>query len=494
MGRTYYINHLPADSDTPFTRDTVDHLRWNEDISSTLMWIGANPVEDNYNPLNWREPGGENNGADNSYPELGSYITHNTGNITYIPTIWDAAKIGNLLKQRNITVPRYSVHSLVYSYETAQANAAFDLWKQIAWLAPSKGDIITLGPDDYAYQCRILDIHGTVAKVMFMTPLIMPDDGYYPTGEWPDTSSVGTNIVYEGSTPQTLINAWVNDETFPADLKNALVAHDFKMSYFNNDTTSWSITGPALGTDFQLRASRFTANQNIVPLTLNDVVDYCGVDNDLDGNKIVSMLGMNYSENYPVQLMSITDNNYLFYASKTSGQITTDSNTASAIYPVAYIDLNFLTTTVDNVGWSLGSRETSHKYTLNYDSYSTIDDGSYITQSAAGDNTNMLLVNSVATNAITNLTTSLTNNRVKIEFYAYSNAGKYLKINDEIFTINSFATSDIICEYVNSNINIEFVDGPNPGSGSAIYQRHFTLYFTQTDDILATNYPELLTE
>ena len=138
---------------------------------------------------------------------MGSYIRHSTGNITNITDNWDIAKIGNLLKQRNMTVPRYSTHSLVYSYETAQANAAFDLWKQIAWLAPSKGDIINIGSDSDAYQCRVLDVHGTVAKVVFMTPLIMPDDGYYPTGEWPDTSSVGTNIIYEGSTPQTLINA-----------------------------------------------------------------------------------------------------------------------------------------------------------------------------------------------------------------------------------------------------------------------------------------------
>ena len=51
LGRTYYINNLPAYSDTPFTRDTVDHLRWSEEISPTLMWIGANPIEDDYNPL-----------------------------------------------------------------------------------------------------------------------------------------------------------------------------------------------------------------------------------------------------------------------------------------------------------------------------------------------------------------------------------------------------------------------------------------------------------
>lgn len=390
-------------------------------------------------------------------------------------------------------MPRYSTHSLVYSYGTAQANAALDLWKQIAWLAPSKGDIINIGSDSDAYQCRVLDVHGTVAKVVFMTPLIMPDDGYYPTGEWPDTSSVGTNIIYEGSTPQTLINAWVNGETFPVGLKNALVARNFKLSYFNNDTVSWSATGPALGRDLQLRASRFTASQNIVPLTLNDVIDYCGVDNDLDGSKIVSMLGMNYAETYPVQLMSVTDNNYLFYASKTYGTITTNSNTASAIYPVAYIDLNFLTTTVDNVGWSLSSRQENHQYTLNYDVYSTIGDDTGIVSSATDWDTNELLVNSVATNAITNLTTQLKNNRVKIEFYAYSEAGKSLKINDDIFTIDS-ATSDIICEYVNSNINIEFVDGPNAGSSSATYQRHFILYFTQTDDDIAENYPELLIE
>lgn len=50
LGHTYYINELPAYSDTPFQRNTVDHLRWSEEISPTLMWIGANPIEDNYNP------------------------------------------------------------------------------------------------------------------------------------------------------------------------------------------------------------------------------------------------------------------------------------------------------------------------------------------------------------------------------------------------------------------------------------------------------------
>ena len=59
-------------------------------------------------------------------------MTHSTGSVTSVTDNWDTAKIGNLLKQRNITVPRYSTHSLVWSYETAQANAAIDLWKQIA--------------------------------------------------------------------------------------------------------------------------------------------------------------------------------------------------------------------------------------------------------------------------------------------------------------------------------------------------------------------------
>lgn len=420
-------------------------------------------------------------------------MMHSTGGVTNITDNWDAAKIGNLLKQRNITIPRFSTQSMVYSYETAQEGAAFNLWKQIAWLAPSKGDIIVLtGDNDYEYDCRVLDVDGTVAKVVFMTPLIMPDDGTYPTGTWDHAGGPGTGIIYEGSTPQTLINAWVNGETFPADLKNALVTHDFKLSYFNNDTTSWSITGPALGTDFQLRANKFTANQTMVPLTLNDVVDYCGVDNDLDGNKIVSMLGLNasygYEENCPIQLTSITDNNYLFYASKTSGMITTDSNTASAIYPVAYIDLNFLTTRTDNVGWIMGPREVSHQYTLNYDLCSIQEDGSGITTDASGSPDQQLLVNSTPTNVITNLTAQLTNNRVKIEFYAYTNGDKSLKINNETFTIDSEHTSDVIREFVNTNINIEFVTNTGASSG----QRHFVLYFTQTDDYIATNYHELL--
>ena len=33
LGRTYYINELPAYSDTPFQRNTVDHLRWLEEVN-----------------------------------------------------------------------------------------------------------------------------------------------------------------------------------------------------------------------------------------------------------------------------------------------------------------------------------------------------------------------------------------------------------------------------------------------------------------------------
>ena len=228
----------------------------------------------------------------------------------------------------------------------------------------------------------------------------------------------------------------------------------------------------------------------MVPLTLNDVVDYCGVDNDLDGGKIVSMLGMNYSENCPVELMSITDDNYLFYVNKTTGAITTDSNGAAAIYPVAYIDLNFLTTTVDNVGWIMGPRKVSHQYTLNYDSFSTIEDGNGIAPTPSASATDALLVNSMDTTAITNLTTKLANNLVKIEFYAYTNGDKSLKINNETFAIGSDTTSDVIREFVNTDINIEFVTNTGASSG----QRHFVLYFTQTNDYIATNYPELLVE
>lgn len=34
LGDTYYINNLPASSDTPFSRDTVDHLRWLEEVDA----------------------------------------------------------------------------------------------------------------------------------------------------------------------------------------------------------------------------------------------------------------------------------------------------------------------------------------------------------------------------------------------------------------------------------------------------------------------------
>ena len=329
---------------------------------------------------------------------------------------------------------------------------------------------------------------GTVAKVMFMNPIIKPDDGYYPTGAWPDTTDVGTNIVYEGSAPQTLINEWLNTDSFPADLKGALVANNFKLSYFNNDTVSWIITGDALTNDLQLRASRFTTDQIMMPLTLTDVVNYCGADTDLTGDQIISMLGMNYSENCPVELMSITDDNYLFYVNKTTGAITTASNAVSAIYPVAYIDLNFLTITTDDLGWSLSSRTASHKYILNYDTYSTIENGYGIDSTPGASATDALLVNSTNTTAITNLTAKLVNNLVKIEFYAYTNGGKSLKINNETFVIDGDTTSDVIREFVNTDINIEFVTNTGASSG----QRHFVLYFTQTEEAIATNYPELL--
>lgn len=227
-----------------------------------------------------------------------------------------------------------------------------------------------------------------------------------------------------------------------------------------------------------------------MPLTLTDVVNYCGIDTDLTGDKIISMLGMNYSENCPVELMSVTNNNDLFYVNKTTGEITTNPNGIAAIYPVAYIDLNFLTTTVDNVGWIMGPRETSHKYTLNYDTYSTIEDGNGISPTPSASATDALLVNSMDTTAITNLTATLENNFVKIEFYAYTNGDKSLKINNETFVIDSYTTSDVIREFVNTDINIEFVTNTGASSG----QRHFVLYFTQTDDYIAANYPELLVE
>lgn len=328
---------------------------------------------------------------------------------------------------------------------------------------------------------------------MFMNPLMMPDDGYYPTGTWDQGGYGSTGVIYEGSTPQTMINEWVNGETFPTGLKNALVARSFKMSYFDNDITVWPITGNALENNVQLHASRFTDNQTMAPLTLTDIVDYCGVGTDLTGQQIVDMLGINYSENYPVQLMSATDNNYLFYVNKTTGAITTNSNTASAIYPVAYIDLNFLTTRTDNVGWIMGPRKTNQKYILNYDVYSTEDEGTNIALDLSGSSAGSLLVNSTETNTITNLTTQLTDNRVKIEFYAYTNMGKSLQINGTNYLINADETSDVILEFVNTNINIEFVNNTDTGS-SQTYQRHFVLYFTQTYDYIAANYPELLIE
>lgn len=290
-----------------------------------------------------------------------------------------------------------------------------------------------------------------------------------------------------------MINEWVNNETFPTGLKNALVARNFKMSYFDNDITIWSITGNALENDVQLHASRFTDNQTMAPLTLTDIVDYCGVGTDLTGQQILDMLGINYSENCPVQLMSATDNNYLFYVDKTTGAITTNQNTASAIYPVAYIDLNFLTTIVDNVGWIMGPRETSHKYILNYDVYSSEKDGNGIAPDAFASTNDTLLVNSSEINAITNLTSQLTDHRVKIEFYAYTNSNKSLQINGTNYPINADETSDVILEFVNTNINIEFINNTDTGSNQT-YQRHFVLYFTQTDDYIAANYPELLIE
>lgn len=265
------------------------------------------------------------------------------------------------------------------------------------------------------------------------------------------------------------------------------------MVNFDGSPTLWSVTSDAVPNDLQPRARRFTANQKIVPLTLSDIVEFCGIDEDLTGEKIINMIGMSYEDNYPIQLMSsYQEGQQVFYVNKTTGQITTGTSEQSVVYPVAYVDLNFLTIAYDNLGWSINSRATTHHYTLNYDVYSTVDEGTGITIDATGSPDQNLLVNSTDESGFINLTSRLTNNRVKIEFYAFSNAGKYLKINNETFTIDGIVTSDVIREFVNSNINIEFVDGSNAGSSSTTYQRHFILYFTQTDDYIATNYPELI--
>lgn len=140
----------------------------------------------------------------------------------------------------------------------------------------------------------------------------------------------------------------------------------------DNEAWSYGNSNSILEEGVKPAAYHMVSNQLVRPLTLEDVVCYCGNDNDLTATNVLNMLQFNYTESYPVMLMSANDSSQIAYLNKTTHKLEWNSGEASMIYPVAYFDLNFLTSDPTSLGWSLQSREASHKYVISYDTTSAL--------------------------------------------------------------------------------------------------------------------------
>ena len=243
--------------------------------------------------------------------------------------------------------------------------------------------------------------------------------------------------------------------------------------------------------------SKTTANQLVRPLTVNDIVEYLGVaDNEgITGNNLTleavkAMLNRDQlTEN--IRLMSSLDNSGTsLFSVDADGNIQMDTD-GNNILLVAYIDLNFLPLDSDGKdNWTQGTRLTQHKYNLIFDPTTGTDTTTIHPTQDASDNASVFIANNSAVQTITTLTAP----RSTITFYAYTSEAKDIVINDEQYVIDDRDESNTtVIEIVNQDVRVSFVTNPESTNDTEKY-RHFTIYFSQTDDEIATNCPELLVE
>lgn len=432
--------------------------------------------------------------TENAYPGEGDWLLGNVGDTSiYYPYQTEDTdyKYGTCLKQKTIKIPKFSNSSRLYSSQKTNSEGdAFKLWKTMAKLAPSKGDIINLpfwgGTEEgMSYACRVLELDGTIAKVVRLTPFTNGLSGSnYNTGAFDNGN---TGALYENSSLKTAIDEWLGGVNGTAtggegnlNLHHALVSHDFEQVLYGDSTSSWMVSGTALSSSLQPIDKKIIANQTVRPLTLEDIVEYLGAgDENLTGDNIKTMLNnLDGSGSDYVVLMS-SHNNGVFQIDKTSGAIQ-DGADDSLIYPVAYVDLNYLFNTPLDLGWEYGERLTAHKYTLNYNAATGSDECSITV-----DNVENELASTIV--GVTSPTYTKTINVVATNTGV---AAKAIEINGVKYKFDTSDTSSVRINVVNSNINIRFVD---VGEYERLNDtRSFVISFTQTDDYIAANHPEFL--
>lgn len=432
--------------------------------------------------------------TENAYPGEGDWLLGNVGDTSiYYPYQTEDTdyKYGTCLKQKTIKIPKFSNSSRLYSSQKTNSEGdAFKLWKTMAKLAPSKGDIINLpfwgGTEEgMSYACRVLELDGTIAKVVRLTPFTNGLSGSnYNTGAFDNGN---TGALYENSSLKTAIDEWLGGVNGTAtggegnlNLHHALVSHDFEQVLYGDSTSSWMVSGTALSSSLQPIDKKIIANQTVRPLTLEDIVEYLGAgDENLTGDNIKTMLNnLDGSGSDYVVLMS-SHNNGVFQIDKTSGAIQ-DGTDDSLIYPVAYVDLNYLFNTPLDLGWEYGERLTAHKYTLNYNAATGSDECSITV-----DNVENELASTIV--GVTSPTYTKTINVVATNTGV---AAKAIEINGVKYKFDTSDTSSVRINVVNSNINIRFVD---VGEYKRLNDtRSFVISFTQTDDYIAANHPEFL--
>ena len=432
--------------------------------------------------------------TENAYPGEGDWLLGNVGDTSiYYPYQTEDTdyKYGTCLKQKTIKIPKFSNSSRLYSSQKTNSEGdAFKLWKTMAKLAPSKGDIINLpfwgGTEEgMNYACRVLELDGTIAKVVRLTPLNVLSGGNYNTGAFDNGNS---GALYENSSLKTAIDGWLGGVDGTAtggegnlNLHHALVNHDFEQVLYGDSTTNWMVSGTALSSPLQPIDKKVIANQLVRPLTLEDIVEYLGAgDENLIGDNIKTMLNnLDYSNLIDYAVLMSSHNNGVLKIDKASGAIE-DSTDECVIYPVAYVDLNYLFNTPLDLGWEYGERLTAHKYTLNYNAATGSDECSITVDDVENE----------LASTIVGVTSPTYTKTINIVATNTGVAAKAIEINGVKYKFDTSDTSSVRINVVNSDINIRFVD---VGEYERLNDtRSFVISFTQTDDYIAANHPEFL--
>ena len=515
LGYTYYFEQSPTAggmSELIPNMKAVDHMRYVSNLPNNTNYDGKFLIGSYQSAEGGRSSEWQNNIAgptasvqgtagsalsctENAYPGEGDWLLGNVGDTSiYYPYQTEDTdyKYGTCLKQKTVKIPKFSNSSRLYSSQKINSEGdAFKLWKTMAKLAPSKGDIINLpfwgGNDEGGinYACRVLELDGTIAKVVRLTPLTNAlSGGNYTTGTFNKGNS---GALYENSSLKTAIDEWLGGVNGTAtggegnlNLHHALVSHDFEQVLYGDTTSSWMVSGTALSSSLQPIDKKIIANQTVRPLTLEDIVEYLGAgDENLTGDNIKTMLNNLDGSGSDYAVLMSSHNNGVLQIDKTSGAIQ-DGTDDSLIYPVAYVDLNYLFNTPLDLGWEYGERLTAHKYTLNYNTATGSDECSITVDDVENELASTIV-------SVTSPTYTKTINIVATNTGAVAKA---IEINGVKYKFDTSDTSSARINVVNSDINIRFVD---VGEYERLNDtRSFVVSFTQTDDYIAANHPEFL--